>query len=448
MQKNYVTIILAIFQFFTLSVFADNGVSLRVVSSENGIALLGTSDKVDLQVINESDIPIASIGYVIITKRKTSPEMHINFDTPLSVYNNNFALSVDVPADDEAGYFTKKIRITKVNEQANLSASNEAEMVFYTVTNLAQRRVVMEEYTGIWCGFCPKGEAALNRIDDEYGSKVVSISIHQGDVLESEEYTAAGLMPGSYPKASLNRILTKLDPYKGTATGNEVNCAIRNDIDRILKKSAEASVECAPQWTNDSRTAINPNAEITFYFNNRSSRYAVGYVLLEDGMSGSGKNWAQSNYFTNNNYSWQFIGDEYMREFLEGPEYIYGKIYDRVAVAAFGIQRGLPSSIPSPIVADEVFSHDFQVAATSEKIQNKDNLRLAVLLFNINTGEIINAAMAKIGENSYTGIKRQDENQLTIVARYSANGMQIETPQRGINILRMSDGSIKKVVVK
>ena len=36
----------------------------------------------------------------------------------------------------------------------------------------------------------------------------------------------------------------------------------------------------------------------------------------------------------------------------------------------------------------------------------------------------------------------------TVVARYDMSGRRIEAPQRGLNILRMSDGSVKKVMVK
>ena len=38
--------------------------------------------------------------------------------------------------------------------------------------------------------------------------------------------------------------------------------------------------------------------------------------------------------------------------------------------------------------------------------------------------------------------------QPTVVERYNIDGKRIATPQRGLNIIKMSDGTIKKVVVK
>lgn len=49
-----------------------------------------------------------------------------------------------------------------------------------------------------------------------------------------------------------------------------------------------------------------------------------------------------------------------------------------------------------------------------------------------------------------TGIEQVsiDTMTLDVVARYDVNGRRIASPQRGLNILRMSDGSIRKVIVK
>ena len=41
-----------------------------------------------------------------------------------------------------------------------------------------------------------------------------------------------------------------------------------------------------------------------------------------------------------------------------------------------------------------------------------------------------------------------EQQPATIVARYNMNGQQISSPQKGINILRMSDGTVKKVLVR
>jgi hypothetical protein len=48
-----------------------------------------------------------------------------------------------------------------------------------------------------------------------------------------------------------------------------------------------------------------------------------------------------------------------------------------------------------------------------------------------------------------TGIKTVDSSaNATEVARYSLSGMRISQPTRGINLIKMSDGTVKKVLLK
>ena len=47
-----------------------------------------------------------------------------------------------------------------------------------------------------------------------------------------------------------------------------------------------------------------------------------------------------------------------------------------------------------------------------------------------------------------TGIKEVGRDATKAVRYYSIDGKRIATPQRGLNIIRTSDGKMKKVVVK
>ena len=60
--------------------------------------------------------------------------------------------------------------------------------------------------------------------------------------------------------------------------------------------------------------------------------------------------------------------------------------------------------------------------------------------------------MFTTGENP-TGIEDvyadyNTQEPATVIARYNMNGQPIAMPQKGVNILRMSDGTVKKVYVK
>ncbi len=54
----------------------------------------------------------------------------------------------------------------------------------------------------------------------------------------------------------------------------------------------------------------------------------------------------------------------------------------------------------------------------------------------------------RIGEGSITGIETVNSDNAAEVARYTVDGRAISTPQAGVNIVKMSDGSMKKVLVR
>ena len=73
-----------------------------------------------------------------------------------------------------------------------------------------------------------------------------------------------------------------------------------------------------------------------------------------------------------------------------------------------------------------------------------------MLLINLQTGQIENAAKCSIDDATATSIVPLSQNQSNTreVARYTIDGCRILTPQKGINIVKYSDGTTKKEVVQ
>lgn len=85
-------------------------------------------------------------------------------------------------------------------------------------TSTANRNAVLEEFTGIYCGFCPDGHLRANNLKAANPSRVVLINIHSGGYAnvnpgEPDLKTTAGnaidAMPGNliagYPAGTMNR---------------------------------------------------------------------------------------------------------------------------------------------------------------------------------------------------------------------------------------------------
>ena len=91
----------------------------------------------------------------------------------------------------------------------------------------------------------------------------------------------------------------------------------------------------------------------------------------------------------------------------------------------------------------------FKNIKSKGKIQDKSKLNVCVLLINLNTGQIENAAKCSISEFSATAISPISEGSRTAIetARYTLDGRRIMAPQKGINIVKYSDGRVSKEVV-
>jgi len=169
--------------------------------------------------------------------------------------------------------------------------------------------------------------------------------------------------------------------------------------------------------------------------------------LTEDGMSSH--NWKQANFYTGQT---QFHGitDE-LDYFVNAPGTIYNLENNFVAIAADGVMTARTGHLKAPIKADEAQSHTyvFKNIKSKKVIQKKENLRVCVLLINTITGKIENAAKCSISEFKTTGISSVSEGTRTAVEaeRYTLDGRRITTPQKGINIVKYSDGRVSKEVV-
>ena len=134
-------------------------------------------------------------------------------------------------------------------------------------TEVSKRNVVIEEFTGVGCGYCPDGHARANAICEQYEGHAWAINIHEGGYAAGSGYTTAygdsiatlWTIKG-YPCGSVNRIsLTDRGQWAGQAANvrNEdspVNVAATASIDPL---SREMTVYVEAYFTGDQTETEN-----------------------------------------------------------------------------------------------------------------------------------------------------------------------------------------------
>ena len=76
------------------------------------------------------------------------------------------------------GVHTIELTVTKVNGNQNIAEDNTASNSIIALEKGAERTSVVEELTGTWCGWCPRGHVGLENLKKTFGDKVITLAGH------------------------------------------------------------------------------------------------------------------------------------------------------------------------------------------------------------------------------------------------------------------------------
>ena len=263
------------------------------------------------------------------------------------------------------------VQITNVNGGAdNDPTNNEGASLINTLSFAATKSVLIEEGTGTWCQWCPRGKVAMEYMTTTYPN-FIGIMVHNGDPMALAAYDNAANF-GGYPSANVDRVL--LDQgVSQTAFEGYYNA--RKDL--IVPASLSATV-------SGSGSSVTIDASATFYTQFSSANYRLGVILYENGVTGTSAGYNQSNAYAGG-------GNGPMGGFenLPNPVPAAQMVYDYVGRALLGGYNGQAGSVPTTITDGQQVSHSFNytVPATSDRA----NLRGVVVLIDQSTGEVVNA---------------------------------------------------------
>ncbi len=160
--------------------------------------------------------------------------------------------------------------------------------VIGSVPSTFTKKVLIEEFTGAWCGYCPDGAARLEAIIDSNNGNVIGVSMHSGDEMSvahtdylGSVYQNTGYPSGMVDRFAINDIVSiNRGWWEGVAVDQLTkitNCglAIESNI-----SGSKAKIEVHTGF-NESLTG---DLRLTVY-------------LIEDNVIGDGYGYDQSNYY-------------------------------------------------------------------------------------------------------------------------------------------------------
>ena len=334
------------------------------------------------------------------------------------------------------------VTITRIAEGEDVNPSNNSA----SVTAKVARNVVVEEYTGTGCGWCPRGLLGMKKMRDIYGSRFVGIGLHQynsSDPMYISDYETLPFQGA--PQCMIDRE-TLTDPYYGTD-----NIDICHNIDNQIAKGASVSVFVNGEY-NEAKTAVDATVKVQSYANCSGLRLAL--VLIADSLQGTTNSWRQQNYYSQYTAA-EVQADEDLAQFCKNGELGQSSFFwpfDDVALSSYK-ENGKYYAVIGNLSNGESKELSYTVnMPTKQALLNViDYNKVAVIAIVLdNTGKVLNANKYYLGttETGVRDVNTDTEMNVHEVLRYTIDGRMIRTAQPGVNIIKMSDGSTKKVLIK
>ena len=371
----------------------DNNLAVNDVKHNGYFALGQKGDlKIELTNLGKQAASTVDVEYTLAGETKELKDVAVTnaLGKPIPTFGNG-TCTLSIQAPNEGGKADFKLKVTKINGNADEDMSNnEASVSIPLLTKFGQHKVVIEEVTGTWCQWCPRGAAGLERLARDLKDKSVCIAVHSGDKMETSSYAGIGQYGSGAPRAVVDRQIV-CDPYFGegsTAFG----------IGDLVKERAATAVPFdiyIDVADGSNATTKNITANLVFYGDMGKCEYKAAFVLLEDGLVGE-----QANGFAGASGL-----SEDLAKYASMPRKIKNFVFDDVArsISAFG---GINYWTGQEIVANEPISYTYRMDVS--KAEKLENCGVAVLVFD-KDGRIVNANEVTFKEAA-TGIEDATNN--------------------------------------
>ncbi len=235
-----------------------------------------------------------------------------------------------------------------------------------------EKYVVIEELTGTWCSWCPRGTHKGRQLSHDYDN-VIFIAIHTSDPMAYSEYSEASGLTGA-PSGNVNRKHFDQDTEQWESKVNQ---------ETNVNPPAYINVETTYNESTRELEAII-SAEFIEDF---TGNLRIGGLVLEDAVTG------QSGYDQSNSYSGGGNGPLGGFENLPNPVPANMIAYDHLSRQLFGGYDGAEGSVPATVNSGETHSYTFNYTLPEE--YNHEYIRVAGWLIDNSNSQILNAGKSQ-----------------------------------------------------
>lgn len=356
----------------------------------------------------------------------------------------------------ENGAHVLGVKVKKVNgEDPSGDTSDDlaaAQFRVYTETTTRQYNLV-EQFTSTSCVYCPYGYDALRALAKSR-KDVAWVAVHGDlDPNNPDPYTNSNAEPllgystSGYPSANFNRFNLGGDQLATNIATEDTN-GFATQMGNLLDQEDEIAPSVVSlQMETNLTVGDNPNLkDATLNITIKGTGVKDAGKILEGATLGLyvTENGVKSKQYSPNGWLGTYNHENVLR--VIGTENPWG---DEITWNGDNFEMTYEVTIPkkqynynenkNTLNAVAFVSLPFVVTVDGKNYYNAD----------LNNVWVNQCQFLELPAGAATAIKGVETSEnATVVARYAADGSEVSAPVKGINILKLSDGTTRKVVVK
>lgn len=289
------------------------------------------------------------------------------------------------------------VEISSVNSAPDDNPENNSVTEYLSsFTDGFKKNIVVEEWTGTWCGYCPRGIVGMGYMKEKYGDDgFIGIAVHGNNGTARDPMTISSYLPFlntwaivGYPGCVMNRSTT-FDPNIQELEKNYISASKESTFVRVAQLSAE--------YNDGNPGELNVSAAPEFLYPLKEGGYRLAFVITENNFGP----YYQTNYFTGAKY------DMGGWENYPGTKMWY---YDEVA-RDITDWDGIAGSIPEQLDAMTPAPYSTTISLANVKYLRRCDL--IALVINERNGEIVNAAKMSLRETGVEGVEAEESVAVT-----------------------------------
>lgn len=321
----------------------------------------------------------------------------------------DFSISLPTKSVTEEGPVNIDLEVQWRDGTEDFTPDDNKASVQVRLTNAKpNRRMVVEEGTGTWCGWCVRGIVGLHDMAEKYPDQFIGIAVHTNDEMQHAAYANYLVSMGinGYPGSIINRQHGSVDP-----SFSRLETALKS-----MPQYAEFDVNCDADLSANGfnlRAVVKPIVDID------NARYSVVFVMTEDHISAM-----QSNYYAGGGSGvmggYEKLGSSVKVDFLDVARYIWPLNNPESEPAA---------QLPTTMEAGQ--SYVVEHSPSKVTYTNIDNLNCIAIVIDNETGQVVNAGKF---EQRLTGINTVLAPEAPAAPVYNLAGQRINAQNHGVAI--------------